>query len=369
MPPKLEYTLEAVNQRLKDGQVKARLFLRGKMIWMKATLPPKPISDRPKPYQQAISTGLPANEGGFKKAENEAKLLSALIVEEKFDWSQYIDSDRLPENRTARSWVDEFKKHYFETHSLSEKTWRTDYQEVYRWLDQDSPLNLDAMLKLIFRTERDSRVRLETCNKLQKLADYIGLEADLRQYRGSYGSSKVKSREIPSDEDIVRYWRSIRSPGWKWVYGVMAAFGLRDHEAFFCEWRDDGLFVLKGKTGQRLVFDALYPEWIDEFDLRNIQRPKIQDADLIYEQGELGDRVARQFRRYKIPFTPYALRHAYGIRTVNFGFQPTTAAALMGHSPDIHLKRYHRHISLKQNQETARRIMARDDRPKPPIVP
>jgi len=108
---------------------------------------------------------------------------------------------------------------------------------------------------------------------------------------------------------------------------------------------------------------------VNEFDLKNIQLPNLQNVDRIYEEGELGDRVARQFRRYKIPFQPYDLRHAFGIRTVAFGFQPTTAAALMGHSPEIHLKRYHRHISLKQNKEAAQRIMSRDDRPKPPTIP
>ncbi|MBW4441897.1 MAG: integrase [Plectolyngbya sp. WJT66-NPBG17] len=369
MPPKLEYTLEAVNKRLKEGRIKVSLLVRGNMIWMQATLPPKPRSDRPKPYQQKISLGVPANESGFKHAEKEARLLGSRLSLEEFNWSQYMDSDRLPENRTVKSWVEEFKRHYLETNSLKEITWIDAWHEIYRRLPQDEPVTEEVLLKLVFRTNRDTRVRRETCRKLQALSDFIGLKVDLVQYQGTYGESKVQPREIPSDEDIVRYWREIPNADWRWVYGVMAAFGLRDHEAFFCEWHEDGLFVTKGKTGSRLVFEALYPEWIDEFDLKNIRLPKIRNVDQVYESRKLGSKVSAQFKRFGVPFPPYALRHAFGIRSVHFGFHPTVAAALMGHTPDVHLKRYHKHINLTQNKEAAHRIMNRDDRPKPPIIP
>ena len=54
-------------------------------------------------------------------------------------------------------------------------------------------------------------------------------------------------------------------------------------------------------------------------------------VDRLYEVQELGTKVSRQFKRYGIPFPPYVLRHAYGIRaSVTFEL-PVTAAALMGH--------------------------------------
>ena len=145
--------------------------------------------------------------------------------------------------------------------------------------------------------------------------------------------------------------------------------GLRDHELFFCHWQDDGLFVKKGKTGPRLVFEAFYPEWVEQWDLKNIRRPNIQNIDQLYEDGKLGDKVARGFRRYGVPFTPYDLRHAFGIRaSVTFHLPVTTSAALMGHSPEIHLKRYHRHITLATNQEATKRVMENPNRPKPPSL-
>ncbi|HIK42918.1 hypothetical protein [Thermoleptolyngbya sp. M55_K2018_002] len=44
---KTEWTLEAVNQRLKEGRVKVSVEQIGGMLALRATLPPKPGSDRP----------------------------------------------------------------------------------------------------------------------------------------------------------------------------------------------------------------------------------------------------------------------------------------------------------------------------------
>ncbi|GAP95018.1 hypothetical protein [Leptolyngbya sp. NIES-2104] len=136
-------------------------------------------------------------------------MLSSRLSLGEFDWSQHTDSDRLLENRTVRSWVDEFKSHYLESHSLSEKTWKNDWEIIYDRLPQDSPVTADLLTAIVFRTERNSRNRLETCGKLQKLADFIKLKINILQYKGDSGASKVRDREIPSDADIVRCWYSI----------------------------------------------------------------------------------------------------------------------------------------------------------------
>jgi len=74
MGKRLEYTLEAVNERLRAAKSKARLYQREEMLWLQATLPSKPGNFRIKPYQQRISLGVPATEDGFKRAEQEANL-------------------------------------------------------------------------------------------------------------------------------------------------------------------------------------------------------------------------------------------------------------------------------------------------------
>jgi integrase len=369
MAKKQEYTLEAVNQRLSEGKVKAKVFLRPGVgtLHLKATLPPKPGSDRPLPYQQVISLGLPANPDGFKRAEQEARILSGELINNEFDWSKYQKAEKLPENKPSKLWVAEFKAWYMQRHTVSEKTFVGDWMAVFKRLPHNSPLTAALMLDAVQATERNTRTRAEVCRKLQELAHFAKIDVNLLQFKGDYGPSKVRDRDIPPDSEIAYWWDQIPNPAWQWMYGVMATFGLRDHEAFFCEWTNDGLTVLKGKTGPRLVFQPLYPDWVDNWELRTIKRPPSQDIDAIYAKGKLGDKVARQFRRYGIPFNPYDLRHAYGIRaSVTFELPVTTAAALMGHSPKIHLERYHKHIKLKQNQDAARRVMERSNLPTPP---
>jgi integrase len=367
-PRKSVYTFEAVNQRLKQDKVKVALYQRGDMLWLRATLPPKPGSDRPLPYQQKISLGVPSNEDGFELAEGEARQLGYLLLHNKFDWAMYLKPEQLPDNKPAAKWIEEFRPHYMETHSLKESTWKNQWQKIYGRLNPDQPLTADLLKAMTLATERDTRDRKETSTKLQKLADFAGIRVNLLQYKGSYGAAMVKDRDVPTDETIALWWGRIPNPSWRWVYGVMASMGLRDHEIFFCQWQNDGLFIEKGKTEPRLVFESFYPEWTEQWQLREIKRPNIQNIEQLYEDGKLGDKIARGFRNYKIPFTPYDLRHAFGIRaSVTFHLPVTTAAALMGHTPRIHWDRYHRHITLASNQEATKRVMENPDRPKPPL--
>ncbi len=369
--PKHEYTLAAVNKRLKAGLVHVSVIQRENTntLSLRATMPPKPGSDRPFNYRQVISLGVPANAAGFERAEREARILGDELQSEKFDWAKYLKADRLPENKPVTDWVKEFKHWYMQRHTVTEKTFAGDWMAVFKRLPQDAPLTAALMSGTVQGTDRNTRTRSEVCRKLQELARFAKIDVDLLEFKGDYGPSKVRDRDIPSDAAIAHWREQIPNPAWRWMYGVMAAFGLRDHEAFFCEWSDDGLRVLQGKTGPRLVFQPLYPEWVDAWGLRTIKRPPSKNIDAIYAKGKLGDKVARQFRRYGIPFAPYDLRHAYGIRaSVTFELPVTTAAALMGHSPQIHLQRYHKHIQLKQNQDAARRTMARSDLPRPPAA-
>ena len=369
MPSKKDYSLAAVNEQLKIAKSKVKLQVRGEKIWVQGTFPPKPGSDRPCAYQQQFTLGLPSNEDGFRRAEKEASLISAELINKEFRWEKYLKPDRLPENKPCAQWIAEFREHYLARHEMKPSTWKGDWAGKYNRLPQNEPLTVEMMKALIFKTDPHTRNRLETCRKFQHLADFAKLEAKFLEFEGSYGPSKVKDRDIPSDETIAAQWGQIKNTGWRWVYGMMAAFGLRDHEVFFCEWTDGGLQVLKGKTGPRLVFQPLYPEWVDEWDLKTVIRPKIQDADDLYSKQQLGTKVARAFNRQGVPFTPYDLRHAYGIRTSLFNLQVPDAAKLMGHSPKVHLERYHKHTKLKQHIEAVSRVMSRTDRPQAPILP
>jgi integrase len=358
-----EYTLSAVNQRLKQAKVRVSVKQRGDKLSLVATLPPKPGSNRFQPYQQLIALGLPANENGFKIAEQEAQLLGSRIVLRQFDWKQYLGEGNGDQD-IAMNLIQQFKAEYLSTHTLTEATWLNHWWKIYKRLPQDQALDPAKLLDLVLATEANTRNRKQTCQKLQKLADFAGVKVNLLKYQGNYGNNKVHDRDIPTDAAIAHWCNQIRSLEWRWVYGMMAAFGLRDHEVFFCEFEPEGLRVSEGKTGPRLVFAALYPEWVEQWQLQDMKRPEIR-LDKGYDY--LSDRTGKAFRRYSVPFKPYDLCHAYAIRaSVNFGYPTPTAAALMGHSPEIHLKTYQRHISQKQHLETSQRILSQSNRPKPP---
>jgi integrase len=367
MIQKLEYSLVAVNERLAIARFPVRLMLRGDRIWVKGTFPAKPGGKHPHAHQQRISLGLSASEAGFRQAEKEARLIGSELASKEFRWDKYLSPNRLPETKPCRLWVREFQGHYLSRNDLQPTTWKRDWLNIYKRLPQDSPLTADTVQAIIMATATNTRDRLETCRKLQALMDFAKLDANFLDLKGNYGPSKVVDRDVPSDQAIAEQRDMITHPGWQWVYGIMAACGLRDHEAFFCEWTPEGLQVLKGKTGPRLIFQPLYPQWVERWDLRTIIRPPIQDPDHQYEQQQLGTKVSRAFKRQGVPFTPYTLRHAFGIRaSVTFELPVTTAAALMGHSPKVHLERYHKHIQLKTNQAAAARVMARVDLPPAP---
>lgn len=106
---KTEWTLEAVNQRLKEGRVKVSVEQIGGMLALRATLPPKPGSDRPKPYRQRIFLKLPANPEGFRRAEGEARLLGSRLVAGRFDWTAYMPIEKTPQGKPIAQWIKEFK--------------------------------------------------------------------------------------------------------------------------------------------------------------------------------------------------------------------------------------------------------------------
>lgn len=91
----------------------------------------------------------------------------------------------------------------------------------------------------------------------------------------TYGS-KPPDREVPSDKKIVEWVQKAMDylPELGWTMGMMATYGLRDHDLDTCRFVDDKyrLWVDKStKTGERIVVQVPR-EWVELFDLRNEKR-------------------------------------------------------------------------------------------------
>ena len=357
MPSKV-LTIEAINERLKAASIGVRVYARGarkEKLSLRAVLPPKPGSNRQKPYQQYLSLDVYANPTGLKFAEAEAKRIGGLLAQKRFEWEMFVQEEEVDRSKeTCGYWIERFRKDWLKSQNGDQEATNLKWKEefwypAFKWLTPERKLTATLLEQTTSRWKPNSRSLQIACQKLQRLAKFAEIECDLKSKQGSYNPKKV-TRTIPTDEQIVTAIDTIKNRGWQWTAGVMATYGLRDHEAFLCEILHkeyDGeswpiaLVPDATKTGNREVF-PLPRIWADRWKLANITKPNITaPINKIY-----GDRTSTQFSRYKMPFKPYDLRHAWNIRAaLDLGLPTAVAAQMAGHSATLNLETYQKHIS------------------------
>lgn len=375
----IDTRIAQVNHRLKAARLGLHLERRGNKLNLRGTLPPRPGSHRLRPHQQRISLDIPATSAGLKQAEQEAKVIAAQLIQHTFSWKDYLPISgggrlhqmELPEKVMA------FKQQFLaqpqRRADATRSTWATAYEPYMRRLEaiaQSCPhLSLaEAIYATVNATRPNSRSRQVCCTALGALADFLEVELpqDLKTLWGNYGASTAQMRCLPSDEDIVALYDSIPNPAWKFVYGIMATYGLRNHEVFFCDYSrlitakpEAMIEVLETtKTGIHQVWP--FPtHWVDRFNLHQVQLPKLNTDLSQTTLQRIGQLVSTQFRRYQLPFSPYDLRHAWAVRTINLGLPDSVAARMMGHSVDIHTRTYHRWMTLRDQQQAVDNVLRR----------
>ena len=227
-------------------------------------------------------------------------------------------------------------------------------------------------MAVVLSTKPNTRTRQKACIYLKALAKFACVnDFDPGQYKSDYSPESVELRNIPTDKEIMQ-WRDRldNRRGWQYAFGLMAAYGLRNHELFYVDLESikkppGHLRIVESKRGkkrERFLW-CLYPEWYFMWDLGNIEQsfPSVTGKT----NSDLGDRVSKAFKRYGF-LNPYNLRHAWAIRAI--GFLPVELAApMMDHKVDEHTRTYHRWIKMQDYDRFYKSIMSQDDRPKPPI--
>jgi len=370
MPDTVDEYLQKSNERLKAGRVGVAIERKRDRLYLRATLPPKPNSSQTKPHQQRIGLGLYANLTGIKQSEAEAKKLGALLACREFVWEPYLKEKPAD---TVAEWVAKFETDYFIRRRRDDKsltTWNGDYLKVFRRLPEDAPLTPELMRQAIIATEPDTKTRRRVCMVLNALARFADINIDVKPLAGRYSPLRVQPRQLPDDETILSWFYKIKNPAWRWVYGMLATYGLRNHEVFRLNFESlketsPVIEVLQGKTGDRRIW-ACYPEWVEDFQLLNVQLPPIR---LDRSNSAIGSSCGHYFKtQVALPFPLYSLRHCWAIRTLEFGLDITLAAQQMGHSVAVHSDLYHRWISDRHHQKAFETLMMRENRPKPPIL-
>jgi hypothetical protein len=367
----IDSRINQANGRLKSARVGVAIERKGGKLRLRATLPPRPGAFQSSPYQQRLTLSIAASVEGVKQAEAKAREIGSLLTQDKFDWTPYVKNDLQVQPQNCGEWVTQFEQQYFQrrkrTHQ-TETTWKGDYLYVFKVLPKDQALTPQLIDRLIRTVEPDTKQRQRYCMALGALAKLAALDYDPSPLTGNYSSESVAHHDLPDDATISTLFHQISNPKWRWVYGLMATYGLRNHEVFKIDFDllrsgDPILSVLDDtKTNAREVW-ACYPEWLEEFDLSNVQLP---DISLNRPNKVIGGAVTRAFARYELPFTPYDLRHCWAIRTLLFGMDYGMAALQMGHSVAVHRKTYHRWITRDHLRSAYGRVMLHPDRPMPP---
>lgn len=317
---------------------------RGQRLTLRGTLPPKP-GDGEKPKQYTISPGLPATAEGLKIAVIKAQNIEADLIYGRFSWEAEKD------NLTVELAIADFEKHYWVTREKTinrTNNYKYDYLDHFLYLPQDEILTAELLKSALLHTSPDSRKRRGRAIAYRALLEHFNIDNDLNKYKGNY--QPKNKRTIPTLEEIDEYWNRMRSPQWKWVFGIIACYGIRPHEIFHldCSLMLDypPALIVKDdtKTGSRLVYPLPDERRIKDWKLYEPVLPNINTTGK--SNMELGQKISQRFWEYKIP-SPYHFRDAYAIRGEVLNYNPALMAQWMGHSLDVHYKKYLRHINQR----------------------
>ena len=389
--------LAARNAALAGAGVSLRIERRGERLGLRGPLPPRRGSGGP--AVRRISLGLPASEAGLAEAARQLRQVLAELQRQQFDWQRWgrpvppptatdaPEPRASPKPRPSSCLAEEllgFEQAFradparHPNPAGSRTTWTAAYRPYLRRLARvageggDPRVTTPLLERVLESYPPGSRSRQQGATALAALAQHLQLDlpADWRQRATGYGLHRAQFRQLPSDGQILQWQELIPNPAWRLAYGLMATYGLRNHEVFFCDLTalapggDRVIRVLPtSKTGEHQVW-PFQAEWVERFGLECLGRDPQQLPAVRTDLGrttlqQAGRRVAEQFRRYGLPITPYDLRHAWAVRTIHVGLPDTVAARMMGHSVAIHTRTYHHWITRRDQQQAVDAALAR----------
>jgi integrase len=379
------------NDLLAAAGIGLRLERRGQRLGLRGPLPCRHGTGQL--VVQRISLGVPASEEGLGQAVQQLRQVVAQLQAGTFAWSQWAKRGAgsppaagPPTGGAGAAVADRlaaFEAAFFadprrrRNPAGARTTWTAAYQPYLRRLarlaeQQGQALGPELLEHALESYALGSRSRQQAGTALAALARHLELElpADWRERAGGYGLHAAQFRRLPSDAQILQLLERIPNPGWRLAYGLMATYGLRNHEVFFTDLSalapggDRVIRVLPtSKTGEHQVW-PFQPEWVERFELERLGvdpallPPVTTDLRRTTLQ-QVGRRVAEQFKRYELPITPYDLRHAWAVRTIHIGLPDTVAARMMGHSVAIHTRTYHHWITRRDQQQAVDAALAR----------
>jgi len=378
-----------VNDKFATQGSKLRIEKRGEKLNIRGSLPSK--EDKNNFKVQRISLGIKADISGLEEAKKKLQLINLQLELNQFDWINWISKSNKKEikndfefpnrlNQFEESFFKERKNEYLS--STRKTTWRSSYKpylkrilDIYNHYENEDLENI--FQKTLESYKEGSRSRKQCATSLSVLAKFLDIKLPVNWKLNSkgYGLNKAGFRDLPTDEVIEKLWEQIPNKSWKFVFGLMATYGLRNHEVFFCDLSSLTNFGDKiirdlptTKTGEHQVW-PFHPEWVEKFELSKLgENPKLlpninNDLKATTLQN-IGKKITDQFRRYSLQIRPYDLRHAWAVRTIFYDLPDTVAARMMGHSVSLHTQTYHHWITKRDQQQAVNNALLKVKRVK-----
>lgn len=349
--------VERINQKLHG----VKLDIRGKNrnLGLRGTFPPKTGAGSNKPKQTRISLKMKGvTKEDIKQAEIVARQVELDLNTGEFDWRKFdLWADDGAEQKTIKSWIEEFERFWWSTHDLNpsaENNWYTCYQLTLNKLPQDGLLSKEIVREWVESNSRpQTSRRSHYCRAGKALCKFAGIEIDLSDH--DQGISKViNPRNIPTDEELLSIRAGIEDHGWRYLFGLQIAYGLRNHELLLIDYSNfPRLRVTRGKTGPRTVTPIL-PQWAEDWKLGNPLYPKKLQFRETDPLDKLGLKITVGYKRRGLP-NPYDVRHAFARRCIEQELEPSLGAKLMGHSPHVHTQIYRAWVSEETYLNTIER--------------
>lgn len=370
---KYDSEIARVNQRLQYERTK--LYRKGGKLYLQGTFPPKPGSIKDRPHQQYLALKLSAKTG-IKQAELIARAVSVDLQMNRFNWANWIVMPATKTTpKTIGDWITEFQADFFSGHakSVTKQDTMVQIEKYLNRLPMDQPLTADILLATIEQySQPETATRTKYCQNYKRLAKFAGIDLHVDHLNYAYQSQHKALRNLPSKQQIEECI-SLFDARWGWVYGMLATYGLRNHEVFrlINPFQDrqsfnfadrPSVFVSDtSKTGYHEAF-PVYLEWIERFGLTKYNPPVITVQQIKFGSKQwsqvpnryIGNRIGVEFKRQGCPFTPYDLRRAYAVTLAINGIPDNVAAQWMGHSEQVH-SIYSRHVSQIQHLEVWKR--------------
>ncbi|MEM1368492.1 MAG: hypothetical protein AAGG02_10830 [Cyanobacteria bacterium P01_H01_bin.15] len=323
-----------------------------KRIELRGILPSK--SGSGDPSRQRVSTEYLPTLPGVAMAYTMACEIERQLEKGTFKWTDWSNSKECSD--LAGDVIDRFKKDFFDRKGTNPHTldsWRTTYERPVNLIPRNKRLTAELLKASLCKTKANTRSRQLSAVVLNSVATFADIECDFSRLKGNY--TGPAPRDLPTDKIIEDYRLELIDTNrirWIKAFELIAAYGLRPHEIFKLDCsriaeRGHPLTVLDdSKTGYHTAY-PLHPRWFEEWRISdNLALPL---ADLSNRSNrQQGSYVTNFFKNQKQrndwTVTATDLRDAYAVRADRLQISTATAARWMGHSLQVHTKKYLVHL-------------------------